>query len=165
MGMYFTAILAAKGNEHLRQLVLQQVDAIVRHNAAEQDSDVAVQHWMWDDADRSLLCMRYFHLKLTEQYLGAWRGLAAAGIHGVHSLLRTEHDLLLKVRAIAARAMCCITCCAASSCCCLIRCLVLMLSGATTGFDAGGDRTHEPGPCMSEQLPAGPASVHGPHSS
>jgi hypothetical protein len=108
MGMYFTAILAPKGNEHLRQLVLQQVDAIVRHNASEQDSEVALQHWMWDDADRSLLCMRYIHLKLTQQYLGAWRLLATAGIHGVHSLLSTEHDLLQEVRANGVLAMCCI---------------------------------------------------------
>ena len=98
LGLYISAIHVSERDPQLCEAVLEAIRSVIDANAMEPTDDAAVQKWLWDDLDRSMLTMRFSQLKGIQEYRAAWRSLRFLGLQGVYSLLRIERELLRKVR-------------------------------------------------------------------
>ena len=97
LGMYFSAISLLDGCPDHQAPLLHRVQKVIDDNTAQSNLDQALQAWLWDDLDRSLLVLCFRNLKLIRQYQEAWHKLRHLGLHGLYNLLTLERQLLSQV--------------------------------------------------------------------
>jgi hypothetical protein len=98
LGFFYSAIKIAEDSSRLLEAVLDEIQQIVGKVREEANPDAAVQSWLWDDVDRRLLVGSLAHIPAIKEYANACQTLSELGLHGVHSLLAIELELITKVR-------------------------------------------------------------------
>jgi hypothetical protein len=97
LGFFYSAIKVAAESPKLLEAVLNEIQNVVRKVMDEPNLDAAVQSWVWDDVDRRLLVDNLAHVPAIQEYAKACETLSELGLHGVHSLLAIELELINKV--------------------------------------------------------------------